>query len=382
MGFDVSVLRHGASAGTALYAFNLARALLRSPECGRLVLHTAAREDAEGRAALERLGEEGAEVVRGPAPDRWSPDAAWWLPLPRRLPARMRELDVFHLGEFYFPDPGSVPAVATVHDLTDLMFPELHTPLNRWMHRRRRAWIQRHARRVIAVSHATRDDLLRHVDLPPERVTTVHEARAHAEAPEPGEREQDATLERLGVGRNRYILFVSTLEPRKNHIRLVRAFDALPDRHGDVRLVLVGATGWRAGSILRAVRNADAADRIVRSGFVDAAALRALYRRATLFAYPSLYEGFGLPLLEAMAAGLPVLTSDRSSMPEVAGDAALLVDPESVDAIARGLTRLLDNDQLRRGLAEAGRRREAEFSWDRAAAATIDVYRSAMRDAA
>lgn len=380
VGFDVSVLRHGASAGTALYAFNLARALLGSPECHRLVLHTAAREDEAGRAALDRLADEGAEVVRGMPPDRWSPDAAWWLPLPRRLPRPMRELDVFHVGEFFFPDPSPVPAVATMHDLTDLLFPHLHTPLNRWMHGRRRRWIERHARRVIAVSDATREDLLRNTELPPERVVTVHEARAHAEAPQMTEAEQQERLARFGLRHHRYVLFVSTIEPRKNHVRLVRAFDALPERHRDVRLVLVGGRGWRSGPIVRSLRAAASGDRIVRPGFVAPADLRVLYAGATAFAYPSLYEGFGLPLLEAMAAGLPVVTSDRSSMPEVAGDAALLVDPESVDAIAGGLTQLLDDDVLRHELAEAGRRREACFTWDRTAAATLEVYRAAIRE--
>lgn len=377
IGLDVTILRHGAGAGTALYAYNLARGLLRSPGCSRLVLYMAAREDEAGRDAVALLEAEGAEVLRGRMPDRWFPDAAWWLPIPRRLPDLMAELDVFHAGEFFFPDPGVVPAIATVHDLTNVLFPGLHTPLNRWMHGRRLRWIRRHADRIIAVSDATRSDLLRETGLPGDRVVTVHEARAHTEALEPAPARRQEVLRKHGLTAP-YILFVSTIEPRKNHVRLVRAFEALPDRHRNVQLALVGGLGWQSGPILRAVKSSPASGRIVRPGFLPASELRALYAEATVFAYPSLYEGFGIPLLEAMAAGAPVLTSDRSSMPEVAGGAALLVDPDSVVSIAAGLTRLLDDPAMRDQLAEAGRRREARFSWDRAAAATLDVYRSAL----
>jgi alpha-1,3-rhamnosyl/mannosyltransferase len=161
-----------------------------------------------------------------------------------------------------------------------------------------------------------------------------------------------------------YILGVGTLEPRKNLPRLVEAFVGLDDAtRGDARLVLVGQLGWDAGETLASI--AAHPDRVVAVGAVPDADLPALYRRARAFAYPSLYEGFGLPVLEAMIAGVPVLTSDVSSLPEVGGDAALYVAPRDVGAIRDGLAALLTDEALRARLAEAGPRRAAEFSWAR-----------------
>lgn len=379
IGIDLSVLRHGAGAGTALYAYNLTRALLRHSATERLVALMAARESPDGTAVLAELERLGTEVVRGRGPGRLSPDGAWWLPWPRRLPEPMPGLDVFHLGELFFPRRPAPPTVATIHDLTDALFPELHTRLNRRLHARRLRWIEAHATRVITVSEATRRDLLQRSTLDPRRVRTVHEARAHGEV-ELSEAAVQATLERFGLADRRYILCVGTLEPRKNHRRLVEAFGRLPERHSDIQLVLAGGRGWHADPILEAVDASPARERIRVTGRVSAPELHSLYVGAMIFAYPSLYEGFGLPLLEAMAAGVPVLTADRSSLPEVAGDAAVLVDPDSSEAIARGLLDLLDRPERRQELAEAGRGREAGFTWDRTADATIAIYRAAIEE--
>lgn len=380
VGLDVTILRRGAGAGTALYAYNLARALLRAAEVERLVVYMAARESAAGTTALEELAADGAEVVRGRPPGRWSPDAAWWLPIPRRLPRPLRDLDVFHAGEFFFPDPLGVPVVATVHDITEVLYPELHTWLNRRMHGRRLRWVRRHAARVITDAESTRADLLRHTAMDPERIVTVPAARAHGEAPPPEPAERRSILRELGLGEDPFVLCVATLEPRKNHVRLIRAFEALPERHRRVRLVLAGGRGWHAEPILETIAGSPASDRIRVTGHVPAAVLRTLYAEATVFAYPSLYEGFGLPVLEAMAAGAPVVTSDVSSIPEVAGDAALLVDPRDTDAIGRALTLLLDDPDLRSRLGEAGRRQEAGFTWERTARGTLEAYRAAMAE--
>src|SRR5690606_7214544 len=175
-----------------------------------------------------------------------------------------------------------------------------------------------------------------------------------------------------------------TLEPRKNHVRTIRAFETLADRFPDLRLVLAGGWGWKSGPIRQAIESARVRDRIHVLGAVPAGDLAALYAGARVFAFPSLYEGFGIPLLEAMAASVPTLTSNVSSMPEVAGDAALLVDPTSVEAIAAGLERLHVDEVLRRRLIQLGREREREFTWTRAAQETLATYRRAlgMREAA
>lgn len=377
VGMDVSAVRHGLTNGVAVYTARLARALLKLPDPPALVAWFCARESAAAETVLEELAARGAEVVRGPAPWRWSPDGAWWLPVRPPLAEVLADVDVFHIGEFHLPAApraGEPPFVATVHDLTTMTHPSHHTLLNRWVHRRRLGWVRRHAARVIAVSASTTRDLESVAGVEADRVVVVHEARGHvAGAGGVAVSDPEAVRRRYGVG-PRFVLSVGTLEPRKNHARLVRAFEALDA--GETELVLVGAPGWRSREAERAIEASPARARIRRLGAVPTADLTALYRGATVFAYPSLYEGFGLPILEAMAAGTPVLTSDVSSLPEVAGDAALVVDPGSVDAIRSGLARLLDDADLRRSLAEAGRRREAGFTWERAARETLDVYRS------
>ena len=371
VGIDVSILRRGVASGTAVYAYNLARALLGLDEGPELVLYFGARASKEGEEALERLGRLGATVLRGPAPWRWSPDGAWWLGLAPRARTLWRSVDVYHFGEFYFPRGPAVPCVATVHDLTPQRFPEQHQRLNRALHDRRLRWIVRHAARVIVVSDATRRDLLERTGIDPARADVVHEARGHG-AIEPAP--LAAVLRRHRLTDLPYVLMVGTLEPRKNHVRTLHAFEAIAERFPTLRLALAGDWGWRSAAIRRALEASPARHRVHVLGRVREADLPGLYAGARVFAFPSLYEGFGIPLLEAMAAGTPVLTSDVSSMPEVAGDAALLVDPHSVDAIRAGLERLLTDEPLRARLVAAGRTRERTFTWARAARRTLDVY--------
>lgn len=373
IGFDVSVLRNGVASGIAVYTFHLVAAVLDAMPDGSVELLFGARRSPAADAALDALRARGAAVRIGPRPWRWSPDAAWWLGAPP-VQRFLRDLDVFHAGEFLLPRRMPTACVATVHDVTTLLYPRHHAVLNRRLHTRRLRWAHAHADRLIAVSQATRSDLLRLTSFPPERIDHVPEARPpHAELS--AEREQ-AILHGLGIAGRRYVLTVGTLEPRKNHGRLVQAFEMLDDP--DVLLVLAGGRGWRFGETRSRIEKSPAADRIRVLGAVSAETLSALYSGATAFAYPSLYEGFGLPLLEAMGRGVPVLTSAVSSMPEVAGDAAVFVDPTSVSEIRDALRRVLDDDRLRSELVERGRRRAASFSWQRTAHETLAVYRRAI----
>jgi glycosyltransferase involved in cell wall biosynthesis len=177
---------------------------------------------------------------------------------------------------------------------------------------------------------------------------------------EPGERRR--ILNRYRVGEHPYVLSVSTLQPRKNYVRLIQAFATVG---GEVRLVIAGGRGWLYEDIFAAA--AKYGDRVRILGFVDDADLPALYRSAALFAFPSLYEGFGLPVLEAMACGVPVVCSNASSLPEVAGDAALLVDPFDVDGIADLMARALRDRELAMDLVERGLAQASRFTWERSA---------------
>jgi glycosyltransferase involved in cell wall biosynthesis len=215
----------------------------------------------------------------------------------------------------------------------------------------------RRAAVLLCNSEATRTDLVAHFPVAGTKARVVPfaaDARFAAAARDP------AVLARHGLDRP-YVLAVGTLEPRKNLERLIAAWEGLPDSH---TLALVGPRGWDDERIVAAATRAGDVRLLGRVSDDD---LAALYAGAACFAYPSLYEGFGLPVLEAMAAGAPVLTSNVSSLPEVAGDGALLVDPRDTDAIREGLSRLLGDDALRARLRERGRARAAEFSWDRTA---------------
>ena len=230
----------------------------------------------------------------------------------------------------------------------------------------------RRAAALICISAATRRDLIDRVPSAERRAVVVPLA-ADALFGAPEARAEAATVA-AGHGIVRpYVLAAGTLEPRKNLGRLIDAWEQLPTQLCDTHeLVLVGPTGWEADEILSRAR-----DRAVRTiGYVSDADLAALYAGCEVFAYPSLYEGFGLPILEAMAAGAPVLTSNVSSLPEVAGDAALLVDPRSVTAIRDALKQLLQDAPRRAALRDAGRLRAAQFSWERTAMEIRDILRA------
>jgi glycosyltransferase involved in cell wall biosynthesis len=277
--------------------------------------------------------------------------------------------------------------VATVHDVAFRHFPEAYPASGRRFHERATRIAVAEATRVLVPSAATARDLADLYGLEPERVTVTPLGAGPPSDPDPQPARR--LLERLGVG-GPFLLAVGTLEPRKNLPRLVVAFAEaaadLPEHH----LVVVGPTGWGKalagalpgppGSKDRSARSGGAMPaRVVLAGAVEYAVLQGLYRSADGLAYPSLYEGFGLPVLEAMARGLPVLTSDRSSLPEVAGGAALLVDPTDVPAMAKGLIELVSNHALRERLSADGRRRAAAFTWRATAAATWAAYEEALR---
>jgi glycosyltransferase involved in cell wall biosynthesis len=228
-----------------------------------------------------------------------------------------------------------------------------------------------HADRIIAVSAATASDLEEHVGVPQRKVHVVHEGRdpLFGSGPEPAEKPSDFP--------ERYLLFVSTIEPRKNVTGVLRAFRLLVEWGYDGRLILVGRWGWRTDAIRSELASTPVRDRIIHLDYVDRDRLVELYRHADALLYPSWLEGFGLPILEAMACGTPVVTSGRSSMPEVAGPAAVYVDPESPHGIASSVASLLADETNRRRLTRMGQERVGRFSWDRAAAATAQILRQA-----
>ncbi len=299
------------------------------------------------------------------------------------IPVKLRRLgaQLLHSPHYVRPLFCGVPSVVTIHDCIHLLFPQ-YLP-------NRMAWRYAHVvmgsavRRsalVFTVSEASRRDILRFYPwADPEKVVVVPNAIDAELVEDPGPEEMERVRERYQI-RGRVVLFAGNIKPHKNLERLIEAFARLRSRpgHEDVRLMIVGEEVSRYPSLRRVMESAGVRAEVRFFGFVPQTTLAALYRLASVFAFPSLYEGFGLPPLEAMACGTPVLTSRISSLPEVVGDAAVLVDPYDVEDIAHGMERLLGDVALRASLVQKGRARVSTFSWERSVKAIHAGYLRAL----
>lgn len=269
-------------------------------------------------------------------------------------------------------------SVAVIHDVGFLRFPDAHPPAARRMLDVTTRWNLSASKRVIAISAATRDDLVAHYRADAGKIAVIHHGvhqKFHPRSPA----DIAPVLDRLGV-RQPYVLAVGTVQPRKNFGGLAEAFNAVIAAGLPHRLVIAGKRGWLAERVEAEIEASGAVGRIQRLGYVDDADLPALYAGASAFCLPSLYEGFGMPVVEAMASGAPVVTSNGSALAEVAGDAALTVDPSDPAAIGAALLRVLTDESLAARLRGLGLARARQFTWRRTAEATLDVLRS-VRDA-
>mgnify|MGYP005841313543 FL=1 len=357
IGIDASRAVAAERTGTENYTLHLIRALV---EVGgahrfRLYLNQPPADDLLPRG-------DGVEWRVIPFPRLWTHLRLGW-------EVALHPPDVLFVPSHVLPLIHPRRSVATVHDLGYLHYPRAHTRRSRWyLH-----WSTRHnaraARRVIVDSLATRDDLARWYGTDPAKTVLAYPAGVRHLAPVADADLVAAVRRRYDTGA-RYVLYVGTLQPRKNLETLVRAYARLARRNllpGDTRLVLAGRRGWLAEGIDRAIAASGCAERIVTPGYVAAEDLAALLSGALAFVMPSWYEGFGLPVLEAMACGAPVVCSRASSLPEVAGDAALLFDPADEGALAEALARLAGDPALRAELALRGLRRARAFTWERCA---------------
>ncbi len=288
----------------------------------------------------------------------------------------LRKLDrrtVFHAPNF-FVLPSQATKVVTVHDLSHEHCPQFHPSARVQLMSALLPESLRRADHIITVSDHVRTELMARHDLPADRVTTVHLAASDAYHPHTWEMLAPVMAE-MGLRQGAYSLFVGTVEPRKNVERLVQAYELLPRdiRHG-CPLVVAGGKGWNSEAIHARMARAQSDGWLRYMSFVDQRSLPGLYAGARLMVYPSLYEGFGLPIVEAMASGTPVLTSSTSCMPEVAAGAARLVDPLDVEAIAAALEECLSSDAWLAGASARGLARAAMLSWDKCAEQTMAVY--------
>lgn len=276
------------------------------------------------------------------------------------------------------------PSVVTIHDLGYLTFPEAHPARRRLELDLTTRWSLRAARHVIAISQATKADLVHHYGAEPERISVIHHGLSPAFRP-PADHAQVAAVRAHHGLSEPYFLYVGTIQPRKNLAGLIEAFArALPRLdQGEALplLALAGREGWLSTAIRRRADELGIGERVRFLGYLPDQELPALLSAALAFVFPSFYEGFGMPVLEAMACGAPVLTANSTALPEVAGDAALLVAPSDRDAIAAGLIRLANEPALRAELRTRGLARAAQFTWERCARATLEVLRTTVAQA-
>ncbi len=299
------------------------------------------------------------------------------------IPFKLRRLgaELLHSPHYVRPLLCPIPSVVTIHDCIHLLFPQYLPNRMAWRYARfMMGSAIRHSAVVFTVSEASRADILRFYSwADPDKVHVVPNAIDTELLERPDEKEMERVRERYQV-RGRFVLFAGNVKPHKNLERLIRAFALVREQgeHDDLQLLLIGDDVSRYGALRRAVEKTGLRQDVRFFGFVPPSTLAALYRMASVFAFPSLYEGFGLPPLEAMSCGTPVVTSRISSLPEVVGDAAVLVDPYSVEDIALGISRLLDDHDLRRQLIDKGLARARSFSWERSVLAIHAGYLKAL----
>jgi glycosyltransferase involved in cell wall biosynthesis len=352
--------------GDRTYCLNLLRGLAAVQPEGEFLLYTDRQTGLpEGLPANFRQ-----VVLRAPQRGLWTP----WS-LPRDL--GRRSADLLHV-QYIIPPFAPCPVITTIHDISFRRHPEWFPLKHRLLLNLLIPIAARSAAHVITGSEYTRADLIDAYDLPPEKVTVTPYAADPIYRPMDREEAKRAVSQRFGL-RGPFVLAVGVLQPRKNLSRLIRAFCRIA-KEVPHALALVGKPGWAHESLHRAATASGLRSRLKFTGYVPDADLPFLYNAAELFVYPSLLEGFGFCALEAMACGTPVVTSSVSSLPEVVGDAALMIDPTDEEALAVAIHRALTDEPLRERLREAGFARAAQYSWERTAAETLAVYRKVVEE--
>lgn len=289
---------------------------------------------------------------------------------------RKQKLDVFHAPAYIIPYQYRGPSVTTIHDLAIYRHPEWFPPKQKFSTAVLVPSSVKRSSKIIAVSKATAKMVQECFDTPKERIDVVYEGMSKTK--KIAAKTRTAILNNVGV-QKRFFFYVGTIEPRKNLESLVKAFDAFIEanpRYRDMQLVLAGAKGWKHERIFRSIARAHWSMNIRYLGYITAEQKTALMQSCMAFVFPSLWEGFGLPVLEAASMGVPVLTSKLSSLPEVGGDGALYVNPRSIPAIQKALTQLAKDSRKRTALGKKGKAFAKQFSWERCAKETYAVYKS------
>ncbi|MFN8377213.1 MAG: glycosyltransferase family 1 protein [Anaerolineae bacterium] len=356
--------------GISRYAVELVRAMARLPDAPDITILTAG-----GPGPLANIG---VEVVPLWGCSRLPALLTMGQAVIART-ARQHRFDVIHdttgIAPFLFGG-GGARTVTTVHDVIPLSYSGVSTTLDSLIYRRWLPYSLPRVSQVVTVSECSRRDIARYLKVPRDRITAIPLAANPAFTPAP-----QADIDRVRRAYSLpdpYVLYLGSVEARKNIQRVFEAIAIMSAQDITVNLVVTGEMKWQYAGILDALDQHHIRDRVRFTGYIPEADLPALYTGARAFVFPSLYEGFGLPVLEAMACGTPVITSNTASLPEVAGDAALLVNPLDAQSLASGLERVIADDLLHDSLSAAGLERARQFSWDQTARQTQLIYQNVL----
>jgi len=289
------------------------------------------------------------------------------------------KIDLYHGTNFRLRGKGRYGNVITIHDLAFKYYPNfLKKKFGQFLSFLKTKRDVEKADRIIAVSQSTANDIVRFFKIDPNKIRVIYHGVEANFRPDIGKEAIEKVKRKYQILTAKYILWVGTIEPRKNISSLIKMYQQLETLHGDYSLVLGGKYGWKYEEILPLVQSFSG--KIIVTGYLPKEDLIPLYAGADLFIFPSLYEGFGMPLLEAMASGVPIITSKTSAMPEVVGDAALLIDPLNIQEMSQAVLSILEKASLRSLLQKKGIERAKKFSWEKAAVETLNIYREIYRN--
>lgn len=312
--------------------------------------------------------------------------------------------DVFFSMAHYGPRFSKIPYVVTIHDLSYLQYPEMFRKNDLYQLTSWTKYSVKNAAHIIAVSKTTKDDIIKNYQVAPSKITVTYEGYDKDRFKSQPKTKSDLVKNKYGV-KSDYILFVGTLQPRKNLERLIEAFRQVIAMHtpgvriattkhtpgvrerytpgvslSDLNLVIVGKKGWLFQPIFQKVKDLNLEDRVIFTDYVPDKDLPALISGAEVYVLPSLWEGFGIPVIEAQACGVPVVVSNTSSLPEIVGDSGILIDPENVDSIARGIEKVLTGEKTKSDLVKKGFENAKRFSWEKCAQQTLKVLENKVKD--
>jgi glycosyltransferase involved in cell wall biosynthesis len=385
IGIDIRVLARGTRTGVEEYTLNLLAHLLGLDQSIQYKLFYNAYQKIELDYSWLKLPN--VQLYDFRIPNRFLFVAACYLHQPK-IDRLLKGIDVYFNPHFFVaPLSKKCQKVITFHDLSFEHYPEFFS----W---RKRAWQKflmntrqeaREADKIIAVSQSTRDDLVNLYGIKPEKIKVIYSGvgrEFQSQKPKAKSQNHKSKLKSIKIKYNlpeKFILYFGTIEPRKNLIGLIRAFELLNTkyerRNTKYKLVIAGAKGWLYQDILKAAKESKYSQDIIFTGFIEEQDKPALYNLAELFVYPSFFEGFGFPPLEAMAGGVPTIVSHTSSLPEVVGDAAIMIDPYNIDELAWAIEMVLQDKDLRQRLERRGIEQARKFSWQRCAEETLEILK-------